>query len=92
MHHNDKILQVLIVCSFVRPAMVTSPLLLATDPKPIHFLKAYDDSYSKKNREYKYKDKDEYKDNDKNKDTERTTESLSVCYIFEIGTTPEFQV
>ena len=44
--------------------MVTSsppPLLLAPDPKPIHFLKAYDNSYSKMNREHKYKDKDEYK-------------------------------
>ena len=39
-----------------------------TPPKPIHFLKAYDDSYSKMNKEYKYKDKDEYKDNDKDKD------------------------
>ena len=34
-------------------------------PKPIHFLKAYDNSYSKMNREHKYKDKDECKDNDK---------------------------
>ena len=50
--------------------MVTSQLLLAPDPKPIHFLKAYDNSYSKMNREHKYKDKDkdEYKDNDKDKD------------------------
>ena len=30
-------------------------------PKPIHFLKAYDISYSKMNKENKYKDKDEYK-------------------------------
>ena len=44
------------------------------------------------NKEHKYKDKDEYKDNDKDKDTERTTESLSVCYIFGIGTTQAFQV
>ena len=34
-------------------------------PKPIHFLRAYDDSCSKMNKEHKYKDKDEYKDNDK---------------------------
>ena len=44
------------------------------------------------NKEHKYKDKDEYKDNDKDKDTERTTESLSVCYIFGIRTTQAFQV
>ena len=43
-------------------------------------------------KEHKYKDKDEYKDNDKDKDTERTTESLSVYYIFRIGTTQAFQV
>ena len=65
---------------------------LPQTPQPIHFLKAYDNSYSKTNREHKYKDKDEYKDNDKDKDTERTTESLSVCYIFGIGTTRAFQV
>ena len=63
-------------CSVVRPAMVTSsppPLLLAPDPKPIHFLKAYDKSYSKMNSEHKYKDKDKYKDNDKDKDATRIT-------------------
>ena len=60
--------------------------------KPIHFLKAYEKSYSNTNSEHKYKDKYEYKDNDKDKDTERTTESLSVCYIFGIGTTRAFQV
>ena len=65
---------------------------LPQTPQPIHFLKAYDNSYSKTNREHKYKDKDEYKDNDKDKDTERTTESLSVCYIFGIRTTRAFQV
>ena len=37
-------------------------------PKPIYFLKAYDNTYSKMNYEHKYKDKDEYKDNDKDKD------------------------
>ena len=42
--------------------------------QPIHFLKAYDNSYSKTNREHKYKDKDECKDNDKDKDAERTPE------------------
>ena len=36
------------------------------------------------NKEHKYKDKDEYKDNDKDKDASRITESLTVCYIFEI--------
>ena len=41
---------------------------LPQTPKPIHFLKAYDNSYSKMNKEHKYKDKDEYKDNDKDKD------------------------
>ena len=49
-------------CSFVRPAMVTSPLLLAPDPQTHTFS---DNSYSKMNSEHKYKDKDEYKDNDK---------------------------
>ena len=58
----------------------------------VHFLKAYDNSYSKMNREHKYKDKDEYKDNDKDKDAERITESLTVCYIFGILTTQAFQV
>ena len=33
----------------------------------IHFLKAYDNSYSKMNFEHKYKGKYEYKDNDKHK-------------------------
>ena len=61
-------------------------------PKPIHFLKNYDNSYLKMNREHKYKDKDEYKDNDKDKDAERITESLTVCYIFGILTTQAFQV
>ena len=42
--------------------------------QPIHFLKACENSYSKTNREHKYKDKDECKDNDKDKDAERTTE------------------
>ena len=37
-------------------------------PKPIHFLKAYDNSYSKMKKEHKYKDEDEYKDNDNDKD------------------------
>ena len=65
-------------------------------PKPIHFLKACDESYSKIKKEHKYKDKDEYKDNDKDndkdKDTERITESLTVCYIFGILMTQAFQV
>ena len=60
-------------------------------PKPIHFLKAYDNSYSKMNREHKYKDKDEYKDKDKDKDAEKITESLTVCYIFGILMTQAFQ-
>ena len=59
-------------------------------PKPIHFLKAYDDSYSKMKKEHKYKGKDKYKDNDKDKDTERITESLTVCYIFGILMTQAF--
>ena len=67
-------------------------LLLPHTPKPIHFLKAYDNSYSKMNREHKYKDKDEYKDNNKDKDAERITESLIVCYIFGILVTQAFQV
>ena len=69
--------------------MVTSQLLLAPDPKPIHILKAYDNSYSKMNKEHKYKDKDEYKDNDK--DAERITESLVVCYMFGNLMTQAFQ-
>ena len=32
---------------------------LPQTPQPIHFPKAYDNSYSKTNREHKYKDKDE---------------------------------
>ena len=40
----------------------------------MHFLKAYDDSYAKMNKEHEYKD--EYKDNDR--DVERLTESLTV--------------
>ena len=48
---------------------------LPQTPQPIHFLKAYDNSYSKTNREHKYKDKDEYKDNDKDKDTEKVPEN-----------------
>ena len=73
----------------------TRPNLTSTcpgHPKPIHFLKAYDNSYSKMNWEHKYKDKDEYKDNDKDKDAERITESLTVCYIFGILMTQAFQV
>ena len=71
----------------------TRPNLTSTcprPPKPIHFQKAYDNSYSKMNKEHKYKDKDEYKDNDKDKDAERITESLTVCYIFGILTTQAF--
>ena len=60
--------------------------------KLIHFLKAYENSYSNTNSEHKYKDKDECKDNDKDKDAERTTESLAVCYIFGILKTQAFQV
>ena len=63
---------------------------LPQTPQPIHFLKAYDNSYSKTNREHKYKDKDEDKENDKDKDGERITESLTVCYIFGILTTQAF--
>ena len=44
------------------------------------------------NEEHKHKDKDEYNDNDKDKDAERTTESLTVCYIFGILMTQAFQV
>ena len=54
-----------------RPNLTSS---CPTPPKPNHFQKAYDNSYSKMNKEHKYKDKDEYKDNDKDKDAERTTE------------------
>ena len=72
-----------------RPNLTSS---CPTTPKPIHFQKAYDNSYSKMNKEHKYKDKDEYKDNDKDKDVERTTESLTMCYIFGILMTQAFQV
>ena len=41
---------------------------LAHALKPIHFLNAYDNSYSKMTKEHKYKDKDDYKDIDKDKD------------------------
>ena len=55
--------------------MVTSDQISTfTSPRPpnsIHFLKAYDNSYSKMNKEHKYKDKDEYKDNDKDKSAEK---------------------
>ena len=44
------------------------------------------------NKEHKYKDKDKYKDTDKDKDAERITKSLTVCYIFDILMTQEFQV
>ena len=57
-----------LLISAVHGLMVTSsppPILLAPDPKPIHFRKAYDNSYSKMNKEHKYKDKDEYKDKTK---------------------------
>merc|ERR1712012_1194972 len=50
----------------------------------IHFLKAYDNSYSKMKKE------GEYKDNDKDKDAKRITESLTVCYIFGVLTTQAF--
>ena len=74
----------------VTPVQIS--LLVAHTPNPIHFLKAYDNSYSKMNREHTYKDKDEYKDNDKDKDAERITESLTVCYIFGILTPHAIQV
>ena len=45
-------------------------------PKPMHFLKAYDNSYSKMNKEHKYKNKDEYKENDKDKDLKRINNSV----------------
>ena len=61
-------------------------------PKPLLFLKAYHNAYSKMNREHKNKDKDEYKDNDKDKDAKKITESLTECYIFGILTTQAFQV
>ena len=73
----------------------TPPNLTSSCPRPPklkHFLKAYDDSCLKMNKEHKYKDKDEYKDNDRDKDAERITESLAVCYIFGILTTQAFQV
>ena len=57
----------LFVCSFV-PLWWHPHFYLPPTPKPIHFLKDYDKSYSKMNREHKYNDKDEYKDNDKHKD------------------------
>ena len=79
-------------CCRRRPAMVTPQLLLAPDPQAIHFLKAYDNSYSKMNKEHKCKDKDEYKDNDKDKDAEGINEPLPVCYIFGILMTQAFQV
>ena len=67
---------------------------LPQTPQPIHFPKAYDNSFSKTNREHKYKGKNEYKDNDKDKDTDadRITETMLVCYIFGILITQEFQI
>ena len=47
---------------------------LPQTPKPIHFLKAYDKSYSTMNKEHKYKDKD----NDKDKDAKGMTETIAV--------------
>ena len=84
-------------CSFVRLFVplwwhpTKSHFYLPQTLKPIHFLKAYDSSYSKMNKEHKYKDKDEYKDNDKDKGAKRITESLTVCYIFGILTAQAFQ-
>ena len=87
----------ILVCLFSCLSRVgnTRPNLTSTcprPPKPKNFVKAYDNSYSKINKEHKYKDQDEYKDNDKDKDAERITESLTVCYIFGILTTQAFQV
>ena len=65
--------------------------------KPIHFLKAYDNSYSKTAKEHKYKDKDDYKDKDKDKEKEKDkdaktmTGTLTVCYIFGMLMTRQVQ-
>ena len=61
-------------------------------PKPIHILKAYDNSYSKMKKEQKCKDEDDYKDYDKEKDGKRIIETLGVCYILGILMTQTFQV
>ena len=54
--------------------------------KPIHFLKAHVNSYSKTATWHKYKDKDNYKyeDKDKDEDAKTITGTLTVCYIFGI--------
>ena len=57
-------------------------------PKPIHFLKARDKSYSKTATWHKYKDNDNYKYEDKDKDKDEDAKTipgtLTVCYIFGI--------
>ena len=65
---------------------------LPQTPKPIHILKAYDNSYSKMKKEQKCKDEDDYKDYDKEKDAKRIIETLGVCYILGILMTQAFQV
>ena len=67
------LLLLLLLQSLSSSSSFTHFYLLQTT-QPIHFLKAYENSYSNTNREHKYKDKDECKDNDKDKDAERTTE------------------
>ena len=67
------LLLLLLLQSLSSSSSFTHFYLLQTS-QPIHFLKAYENSYSNTNREHKYKDKDECKDNDKDKDAERTTE------------------
>ena len=61
--------------------------------KPIHFLKAHVNSYSKTATWHKYKDKDNYKyeDKDKDEDAKTITGILTVCYIFGILMTRQVQ-
>ena len=49
---------------------VTALALSARRPFRPRASRGLDNSYSKLNKEHKYKDKDEYKDNDKDKDAE----------------------
>ena len=55
-------------------------------------MKAFDDSYSKIIRGYKYKDEDNGKDNDKDKYTDKVPEKPNICYIFEILMTYSVQI
>ena len=54
---------------------------LAYALKPIHFLKAHVDSYSKTAKEHKYKDKDDYKYKDKDEGAKTITGTLTLCPV-----------